>query len=238
MRLGFCAYLVLLHGLVLVLVLKTNFLFLAGKTLGVTSPFDPLPFDQWRDERLLTVLRQAKDESALLPGRVVLLGDSIVAQLDAALVDGDAVNFGIPGDTTRSLYARLPAIMGSIQRSRAVVVEIGINDMRYRDIDQIAHDYAVVLDGLSLSPRILAVSVLPVDERGSGARRASLRNVRIAAMNRELKRVCEAHARCRFLDAWAALADHSVYSDDGVHLSAAGNQALGGLIRGALSVPN
>jgi lysophospholipase L1-like esterase len=170
---------------------------------------------------------------------VVLLGDSIVAQLDAALVDGDAVNFGISGDTTRSLYARLPAIMGSIQRSRAVVVEIGINDLQYLDIDQIAHDYTVVLDGLALSPRIFSVSALPADERGSAAHlRPSLCNVRIAAMNRELKRVCEAHARCRFLDAWRALADHPVYSDDGWHLSAAGNRALGGLIRGALSALN
>jgi hypothetical protein len=36
---------------------EDNFLFLAGKTLGLTSPFDPMQFDQWRDERLLTVLR-------------------------------------------------------------------------------------------------------------------------------------------------------------------------------------
>lgn len=229
--LAFAGYLVLLHAALLVAVFHSNFLLLAGKTLGLTPP------EEWNQSLVARILEQAEADGAVLPGGVVLVGDSIAAQLDARQTADDAVNFGIGGDTTRTLYARLP-VLRSIQRSRAVVVEVGVNDLKYRPIEQIARDYDAVLDRLSASPSIVAVSVLPVDANGPAARQRSyLRNERIAALNRELKRVCAAHARCRFLDAWPALANSAVYSDDGWHLSAEGNRVLAQVIRKALPAP-
>jgi lysophospholipase L1-like esterase len=224
-------YVGLLHVLVLVLVVKTNFWFLAGKTLGLTPPAE------WTEPYYEQVLRQAKLDMRVPPGRVILVGDSIVAQLNAASIGPDAVNFGIGGDTTHTLLGRLP-VLRSIQHGRAVVLEIGVNDLKYRPVEQIARDYRAVLDALAPAPLIIAVSVLPVDASGTAAHeRPYLRNDRIAALNVAIKMDCLAHSGCQYLDAWPAMAQGGVYGRDGWHLSADGDQALGDLIRRALPAP-
>jgi lysophospholipase L1-like esterase len=221
-------YVALLHVVVLVVVLKTNFLQLAGKTIGVTPP------DEWNSGLVTRILQQAKIDRTVPAGRVILIGDSMVAQLDATMVASDAVNFGIVGDTTHTLLARLPVVR-SIQHSRAVVLEIGVNDLKYRPNAEIARDYGAVLDELAGSPRVIAVSVLPVDPNGTAAgARSYLRNERIAALNVAIRTLCVAHATCRYLDAWPAMAEAAVYGSDGWHLSQAGDRVLAGLIHTAL----
>jgi lysophospholipase L1-like esterase len=228
LRLVFGTYIVLLHAALLVLVFKTNFLWLADKTLGL------VPSDEWNPGLVSRILEQAEEDVTVPPGRVVLVGDSMVAALDARLVADDAVNFGIGGDTTRTLYARLPVIR-SIQQSRAVVVEVGVNDLKYRPTEQIARDYDAMLNRVAASPVIFALSVLPVDENGPAARqRPYLRNERIAALNSAIKRVCEARVRCRFIDVGSAMAASGVYGGDGWHHSAEGNRVLAQIIWNAL----
>ena len=231
LRFALGTYVVLLHAALLVLVLKTNFLLLAGKTLGLAPP------EEWNPDLFSRVMEQAEEDHTVQPGQVVLVGDSAITRLETRLLDVGAVNFGIGGDTTRTLYGRL-SVIRSARRSRAVVLEVGVNDLKYRSTDQIARDYDALLDRLSFSSSILAVSVLPVDEGGSAAReRSYLRNDAIAEVNQGIKRVCGAHKQCRFLDAWPAMLNKAVYSGDGWHLSAEGSEALAGVIRSALPAP-
>lgn len=226
-RLALFTYLVILHAVLLVLVFKTDFLLLAGKTLGFIPP------EEFNGELEAIILKQAEQDLAVPAGQVVLVGDSHIARLDGKLGAG-VVNFGIGGDTTRTLSARLPTIR-SIQHSRAVVVEVGVNDLKYRAVDQIIMDYAALFGRLPQSAPVLVLSVPPVDPNGSAARhRPYLRNDRIAALNIGIRRVCAAHPQCRFLDAGPALAGQPAWSADGWHLSDAGNQVLADLIRGAL----
>ncbi len=228
-RLLVIGYVALLHGVLLVLVLKTNFLLLAGKTLGLVPP------EEWTLDFASRILKQANDDRTVPAGKVILIGDSIMAQLDGRLICSDVVNFGLGGDTTRTLRDRMPVIR-SIQQSRAVVLEVGVNDLKYRTVDQIARDYDGVLHELSTVPSIFALSVLPVDESGPAARhRPYLRNERIAAMNTELERVCSSHFQCHFLNVWPVMRESAVYAADGWHLSAEGNRRLAGIIRSVLS---
>jgi len=222
-------YIVLLHVVLLVLLFKTDFLLLAGKTLGLTPP------EEWTPDLVALILEQAEQDLKAPPGQVALVGDSHVSRLDVALMGAGAINFGIGGDTTHTLLARLP-VLRSLPHSRAVVLEIGVNDLKYRPVEQIARDYDALFERLPQSPLpIFAVSVLPVDENGPAAHhRPYLRNAMIGALNREIRRVCAAHAQCRYLDAGPAMANPAVYSADGWHLSPAGNRALAGVIRGAL----
>jgi lysophospholipase L1-like esterase len=202
---------------------------LAGKTLALVPP------EEWNRELVDNILRQADQDMSVPAGQVVLIGDSIMAQLDPGLIGAGVINFGIGGDTTRTLHARLP-IIRSVFQSRAVAMEIGVNDLKYRSVDEFAHDYAAVLDRLTAPRHVFALSVLPVDENGPAARqRPYLRNERIAAMNKELKRVCEAHANCRYVDARPVVAENSAYGADGWHLSEIGNRRLADLIRHALA---
>lgn len=230
------AYLLLLHAVLFVLVVKTNFLLLTGKTLGFVPP------EEWNPELIARVLEQAREDriiedtiaqyTATPSARIILLGDSIIAQLDTLIPE--TINFGVGGDTTHTLLARLP-MLRSVSRGRAVVIGVGVNDLKYRPIEQIARDYQSVLAGLPPMLPVVAVSVLPVDENGPAARqRPYLRNERLRALNAALQRACAARPGCGFLDVWPALARAGVYGDDGWHLSPEGNQILARALRDAL----
>ncbi|MBO0709730.1 MAG: hypothetical protein J2P47_00460 [Acetobacteraceae bacterium] len=223
-------YLLFLHIFVGVLLLKTNFLHLVGKTLGRIPP------DEWSLPLCLNVLEQAEADARVPRGAVVLLGDSIIAELDRTEIGRDVVNFGLGGDTTKTLYSRLAALH-SVAQSGEVVVGVGVNDLKYRAVSQIARDYARVLDRLVAVPRVLVLSVLPIDDAGQAARELPyLRNRNIQALNGDLRTLCEQRTNCRFLDAWPAVsaATEDVYGGDGWHLSAAGRHVLADFLRNAL----
>jgi lysophospholipase L1-like esterase len=170
------------------------------------------------------------------PASVILLGDSIIAELNPQEVADDAVNFGLGGDTTNTLYRRL-AVLHSIVRSRVVIVEVGVNDLKYRAIGPIVSDYRKVLGRLAAVPRVVVMSVLPVDPAGQAAReRPYLQNQTIETLNRGLHILCRQQMNCHFLDAWPAIAasQSNIFGSDGWHLSDAGRHVLAGLMRNAL----
>lgn len=223
-------YLAALHVLVGVLLVKTDFPHLAGKTLGLTPP------DEWSLPLYRAMLEQAEADASVPKGAVILLGDSIMAALDPRDIGADVVNFGLGGDTTRTLYGRLPTLHAVTQGS-AVIVGVGVNDLKFRPLDQIVQDYAGVLDRLSGPARVLMVSVLPVDDAGPAARAFPyLRNPNIETLNVRLRVLCEQRTNCRFLDAWPAItaAASAAYAGDGWHLSAVGRRNLTEFVRNAL----
>ena len=224
-------YVLAIHALLVVLLLKTNFLLLAGKTLGWIPP------EEWNTPLYAAILAQAEADAGVADGVVILLGDSIMAQLNAQDIADDAVNFGLGGDTTETLDRRL-TVLRSIARSRAVVVGVGVNDLKYRQVEQIVRDYRRVLARLATVPRVFVVSVLPVDPAGQAAReRPYLRNQTIEAINHGLRMLCRQQMNCRFLDAGPALAasQSNVYGIDGWHLSAPGRDVLTGFLRQSLT---
>ncbi len=171
---------------------------------------------------------------------MILLGDSIIAQLNPKDIADDAVNFGLGGDTTNTLYRRL-VVLHSIARSHAAVVGVGVNDLKYRPVEQIVRDYQKVLARLATVPRVFTVSVLPVDPVGQAAReRPYLRNQTIEALNRGLRMLCQQQMNCRFLDAWPAIAASlsNVYASDGWHLSVLGRHVLADFLRNSLTSSN
>jgi lysophospholipase L1-like esterase len=223
-------YAVAIHLLIVALILKTNFLVLAGKTLGW------LPPEEWNQPLVDGILETAARDETALPGAVVLIGDSMMAALDPASIGSDAINFGIGGDTAQTLLRRLPTLR-SVTRSRAVILGVGVNDLKYRPIATIGADYAAVLNRLLPAPAVLALSALPVDENGPAAGlRRYLRNRDIAALNAQIRAACRAHANCRYVDAWPALANagQAVFGEDGWHLSPQGRAILAALIRSNL----
>ena len=221
----------MLHVVLVVLILKTNFLLLAGKTLGWIPP------EEWNLQFCFDVLKQAEQDSIVPAGAVILLGDSIVMRLDPKAIADNAVNFGLGGDTTHTLYSRLP-VLRSVAQSSSVVVGVGVNDLKYRPVEQIARDYAKLLDRLAAVPRVLVLSVLPVNDAGEAARqRPYLRNRSILALDQDLGILCGQWTNCRYLDAWPAMAASAsdVYDGDGWHLSAAGNRVVAAFLRESLT---
>src|SRR5260370_10858584 len=128
-------YVVALHGALAVLVLKTNFLQLVGKTLGW------LPPEEWSEQMLRSIIEDADRDRSIRPGAVLLIGDSIIGQLDARLIARNAFNFGVGGSTTRTLLARL-RVLRSTDSAAAIVLGVGVGDLRFRQVSEILPDYA------------------------------------------------------------------------------------------------
>ncbi len=213
-RAAVALYFLALHALVLVLLVKTDFSTRAGKTLGL------LPPEEFSEPYYRAVLAQAAQAKTVAPGGWLLLGDSIVAGLDAARVAPGAANFGLAGDTVRTLAARLPTL-AVLDGATGIVLGVGVNDLKYRQPSEIGAEYAALLAGLPRVP-ILALLPLPVDEAGPAARaRPYLRNTRIAAVAEAERTACTARPRCTPVVAGAVQ-----YGPDGWHLLAAGYQAL------------
>lgn len=235
LRAAALGYVALLHVVIGVLVARTDFLRRAGVRLGL------LPRAERTAELSISVVEQARQDQGAAGGALVLLGDSIATQLDAARIAGDAVNYGIGGDTTRTLLWRLP-LLRSVESARTVVVIVGVNDLGLRPVPAIAADYRALLAAFPPAAVLVVVSPLPVDEAFVSAYgRPGLGNAALRSINAALRPLCEARPGCRFLDAWPAFWDgaagnmqRSLHRGDGLHLSPAGSRALEDLIRAAV----
>lgn len=159
----------------------------------------------------------------------MLIGDSITQGLEAQRLDANAINYGIDGDTTLGVRQRLSLYSPVLNQARAVVLAIGVNDLRFRSNQELLTNYWAILATLPPVP-VLVSSILPVAE-GAMGRLYSLRgyNQRIQAINQALNQGLTDQAGRRFVDHSASLdrdgdgqLDRSFHCGDGLHLSARG----------------
>lgn len=224
-------YLLGLHAIVAVSLAKSNLLLLVGKTIGW------LPPEEWNLDLTRRAMQLVSRDRAAPAGSLVLIGDSIIENLDTPPLAPFVLNLGIGGDTTRTLLERLPAYR-SLDQASTIVLAIGSNDLKYRLPGEIVGDYAAIIDHLPRAGQLIIVSTLPVNERSPNVQqRRYLRNASIAEINSSLRLLCEKRERCTFLDVWPSM--HSpidgglhptLHSGDGWHLSSKGNQMLASLI--------
>jgi len=160
-------------------------------------------------------------------GAVIFIGDSITQGLCVSAIACPSVNYGIGSDTTVGVLKRLPSYK-SIQRASAIVIAIGINDMRYRSNEDILRNYAAIAKQIPEDVPVIFSAVLPIDEevrdQWQGRRRA-----RIKALNADLETLTKQHENLFFVDAGPLLVDENgnladqYHVGDGVHLNTAGN---------------
>ncbi|WP_237656888.1 GDSL-type esterase/lipase family protein [Agreia sp. COWG] len=165
------------------------------------------------------------------------VGDSITAAgaWDEWFPELSTRNFGVDGDTTDGLIERLDEVIASDPQT--IVLLIGTNDLaERRSIERIVRNIETALVRLHSElpdARILLVSVLP---RGH----EFAENVR--EINRHIWQFA-ATQRVHYLDLWPALArgDGELspeYTDDRLHLTAAGYDAWLSELRPALERVN
>lgn len=173
--------------------------------------------------------RHALSLGQVSPRPLVLIGDSITQGLEAQRLDPNAVNYGINGDTTLGVRQRLSLYSPVLKQARAVVLAIGINDLRFRSNQELLTNYWAILATLPPVP-VLVSGILPVAE-GAMGRVYCLRgyNQRIQAVNQALKQGLAAQTGRRFVDHSASLGrdgdgqlDRQFHCGDGLHLNARG----------------
>jgi len=231
-RVTFIAYLLLVHGLLALMLWKSDCVSRVQRRLGPTRQIT----DQYNRMLAYQTLMDGN-----VPDRsVVFIGDSLTQGLCTDAVTYPSVNYGIAGDTTIGVLARLPKYQ-CIRRASAVVLAIGVNDMKFRDNQQIIQNYTRILNAFPQGMPIICSAVLPIVER-IYAPRPVVKNARIAEFNRLLKTLCLQHSQCIFVDAGNKLADQTgnlsaaFQAGGGIHLNAAGNRIWIGELRKAIGI--
>lgn len=167
----------------------------------------------------------ARTDAFARPGAILFLGDSIMRDLDTSSIARHTINLAIPGETTARLLRRMSAY-ASLSTARGVVLSVGVNDLRWRSVEETLDTYRKLLATVPERTPVVMVAVLPVDERvwrvSSNAERARI--------NEGLARLCAERLACRFIDPGPGLRDSSGnlasadHDGDGLHLSATGHE--------------
>jgi len=221
MRLLFIFYLVLLHFLIGITLIKTDIVLRIQSRLGYNiKQVEITPFYYEMVEFHRRVDKNILDNS------VIFLGDSLIQGVAVSAVVSPSVNFGIGADTTTGLIQRIPEY-SSISRSKTVVIAIGINDLNRRDNKEIISNYKKIISLIPSNIKILFSAILPIDESTSIT---GLSNERIRSINIELEVLCSKSQRLYFLDITEQLtrADGQLSEEfhigDGLHLNSSGNR--------------
>lgn len=216
----FYIYFILVHLLVGILLLKTDFISRAQTKLGLARNTDELT------AHFHTMLAYHQRMDGNVPEQaVILIGDSITQGLAGAALSPFSVNYGIGWDTTRGVLERLPDYQ-SLQRAKAIVLAIGINDLKRRNNQKIITNYKAILAQLPHNIPVIVSAVLPVSEAVNEQFKHN--NQRIIALNTRIQSLCAEYATIHYINAGNALIDqHGNLSDqyhigDGLHLNTMG----------------
>lgn len=234
LRKWFLLYFLVIHFALLILVFKTNFLVILGKTVGLVPP------EEWSISVYEQIIKTSERATHAPNGSVFLLGDSLIVNLGEPTWTRPVVNLGIGGDTVRTLKGRLSTLK-TLDAGYLFFLGVGVNDLKYRKTQEILTDYTQLLEHLPEKRPYWLIGIFPVDEHGSAAKaRHYLRNANISEFNAHLKELCRKRTNCRYVDPEANLGfsqqqvNSNDYKADGWHLSNVGaarvNHVLGSLL--------
>jgi lysophospholipase L1-like esterase len=155
---------------------------------------------------------------------ILFIGDSSIQGMCVTEVAARGINYGIGGDTTEGVLARLPEYK-SLGRASAVVLAVGDNDLqRGLSEAEIIANYGKILLQLPEKISVMVCSLAPYVRGPKGEQL----NPRIAKLNDAIRQVCASRPDCHFIDLNEALNDSQgflrpEYADaDGAHLNSSG----------------
>lgn len=181
----------------------------------------------------------------LSKGQIVFIGDSItnLYPLDDYYADLDLATYnrGIGGDTTAGVLNRLKVSLFDIKPSK-IVLMIGTNDINGNvDNSKIIANYKEILTKIKTElpdTEIFCVSIIPQNltlETYSNIKVEETTKT-ILEINTQIKEIIEKESNVTYIDLFSLLADDNnmlieKYSDDGIHLNAAGFEVWTKLIK-------
>lgn len=215
-------YLAIIHLLLVLVLWKSDFVNKVQNKLGISGSQTLSFYEQ------MTLYHQRMDGS-IPEGATIFIGDSITQALATAALTQTGVNFGIGTDTTQGVVERLP-LYQSIQRSKLVVLAIGVNDI-YQQVDHLVTraNYRNILDSIPSDVPVIAASVLPI---GAVAERKHFTNADIVLLNSDIEALTHEYPNVHYLDTSENIKDDAGFLQtqfhigDGVHLSDKGYLVL------------
>lgn len=216
-------YLVVLHLAclaLLVLVVKDRYL----------SP----PDDNWHNRLHSFYLRYDQN----VPNdSLVFVGDSHIQGMCTTCVSNSAINFGIGKDRTTDVIRRISSYQ-SVRTAKAIILQVGHNDLKSDSNEKIIANYDVLLRTLSGDQKILVVAQFPV---GIQVEHFDQINLRKRQINEAVQNLCTLNKQCTMLDLTSSLTDEAgplsskYHLGDGVHLNKNSNALWIDSLREALA---
>jgi len=214
-------HLVFIYTFLALVIYQTDFFVRVGNGLGIDlSPEITQGFS-------IMMKYHERIDPNVPKGAAIFIGDSLTQGLCVDAVFTPSVNYGIGSDTTHGVLKRIPKYK-SLDRASIVIIEVGVNDLRRRNNEEILSNYSSILNLLPAHLPVIISGVLPVNE--DLANNATSHNVRIRELNSRLETLCESRKPlCTFVDSGRSLMDSSGnlsnrYQDgDGLHLNGEGN---------------
>ena len=228
-------YLIGIHILLVIVLLKSNFIDSVQSKLGIQQAASPPEITQ-HFRRMLRYHRRI--DGNVPDGAFIFIGDSITQGLCVSAIASPSVNYGIGSDTTVGVLQRLPDYK-SIERASAVLFAIGINDMKRRANEEIVENYRAIIDQIPSTIPIIFSAVLPLDKEARDEWQGR-NQTRIRELNARIKGLTEESDNLFFIDAGSQLIDENgnlsdkFHDGDGVHLNSRGNAIWIGKIREAI----
>lgn len=208
-------YSIFVHLLLLVCLVPNGIKTSIAARLGL-FPTEINPF--WQ-----TMLNLHQRRLAQLPeGTLVIIGDSHVQGLWQQSLATQVLGLGVAGDTSFGVLKRVQQYR-HLEKSRAIILAVGLNDIKRRSVEDILVNYEQILQSLPKTVPLFMVAVMPVDESVLKVEW----NARIQRLNRGLQRLAAACQSCTYVPVARALLSEqglkaSVHEGDGIHLNAAG----------------
>jgi hypothetical protein len=233
-QIAFATYLIALHAVLAVALVKTDLLPRAAVKFGLSEPA-LFPEEEMIIPRLREVHQQL--DSSVPAGATIFLGDSITMALATAAIAPYTVNYGIGWQRSDQLIKSMD-IYDSIKRAGRVVITIGTNDLLQGREARIESRYQAILAKIPSNIEVIMNSVPPIGNIEWGGRKIEDAKVRYTVMS--AKHVCEVDRRCRFVNSYDALSSNGtplpgVLLNDGIHLSPKGYELWISSIRLALA---
>jgi lysophospholipase L1-like esterase len=223
----------------IITILATTVVVLA---ININNEREMTPHQQYYQNKCNSYLVQ---NTNLSKGQIVFIGDSItdLYPLDNYYVDLDLATYnrGIGGDTTSGVLNRLEVSLFDIKPSK-IVLMIGTNDINGNvQTPKILANYNEILTKIKRElpdTQIYCVSIIPQNlalETYSNIKVEETTKT-ILEINAQLKQMTENEANVTYIDLFPLLADDNnmlieEYSDDGLHLNAAGFEVWTNLLK-------
>ena len=214
------AYLIAIHALLAIALIKTDLVPRVALRLNLIKPQIP------EEESIIPRLREVHSQMdpSVPTGATIFLGDSITMGLATAALAPYTVNYGIGWQRSDQLIKSMD-IYKSIERAGRVVITIGTNDLLQGREGGIEVRYKTILEKIPAKTPIVMNSVPPIAIPDFFGRKVDDANVRKAVAS--AKAVCESDPRCRFVNTYDALTTNGaptagIYIDNGIHLSPKG----------------
>lgn len=231
---SFLLFFITIGFVIAALVLNSGYFSRTTDTLGLThhESAEITPFHE-------RIVRYHKRVSGNVPPDAVqYIGDSFVQGFTVSAVANPAVNYGIGGDTTVGMLARIP-LYDSLATARAVVLLGGFNDLWRRGEKEIVSNFKKMLELIPADRAVIIVGVFPTDPRVEPAFAGM--NQRIEKLNLGLAGICHEDQRCQYININDQLVDEEgllnpkLHDGDGLHLNAQGNAVLIRALKPALA---